>query len=179
MKHSISKDFDFCYGHRVWTQTLNGEYSDNLKTSCRHLHGHQARVTVTLTADQLTAGMVTDFRHLEWLKRWLDSWVDHRFVLDRSDPLFQRLVGPADLHPVLVPGRDVVAGWVPEVADSLTGPEQELLGGFLIVDFVPTSENLSAWLLRLVQAKMSNLGVTVESITWWETTRSQSTTWLA
>ena len=69
MTHIIDKTFEFCYGHRVWTQVLNGEYADNLKCACRHLHGHEGKVQVFLTANDLNeSGMITDFRHLECLK---------------------------------------------------------------------------------------------------------------
>ena len=37
-KWVIDKTIEFCYGHRVWTQVLNGEYSDDLQCACRHLH---------------------------------------------------------------------------------------------------------------------------------------------
>ena len=176
MPHIISKDFQFCYGHRVWSQTLNGEYSDNLRCACRHLHGHEATVSVSLSAPALTNGMVTDFRHLEWLKNFLNTFVDHQFILDRNDPLFSRLLGDVKLEAVTVPGRDMVAGYIVS-ADSyrkLSVPEQEMLEGFFIVNFVPTSENLSSWLCGIVNEKMKALGVTVSGITWWETPKSRS-----
>ena len=38
----ISKKFDFCYG-RVWSQSLNTEFSLDGCLMCRHLHGHQGK----------------------------------------------------------------------------------------------------------------------------------------
>ncbi len=35
----ISKEFDFCYGHRVWSQQLDSEFSLTGCLACRHLHG--------------------------------------------------------------------------------------------------------------------------------------------
>lgn len=172
----IDKTFEFCYGHRVWTQKLNGEYAADLKCACRHLHGHEGKMMVHLTSDTLDdTGMVTDFRHLEWLKKWINSYIDHQFIIDKSDPLYGQIVGNRNLIPVLVPGTDHVAGWHLD----LTGleentPEYEYYEGFMVVDFVPTSERLSAWMADLVQAKMSKLGVTVASIEWWETPKSRS-----
>ena len=56
----IDKTFEFCYGHRVHTQTLNGKYAADLKCACRHLHGHEGKMQVFLTADKLDAtGMIT------------------------------------------------------------------------------------------------------------------------
>lgn len=175
MPHIISKDFEFCYGHRVWSQVLNGEYSSNLLCACRRLHGHEAKVTVSLTADQLVDGMVTDFRHLEWLKRFLNTHVDHQFIIDANDPLFSRLVGNVNLLPVQIPGRDEIAGYTVDLEGvNVSGAEREMLEGFFVVDFVPTSENLSAWLARVVSIKMRDLGVAVSNVIWWESPKSRS-----
>lgn len=176
MPHTISKDFEFCYGHRVHNQTLNGEYSSNLLCACRHIHGHEAKVTVSLTAENLIDGMVTDFRHLEWLKSFLNTFVDHQFIIDRNDPLFNRLVGPVNLTAIHVPGRDLVAGYIVDTEEfkKCTSAEREMLEGIFVVNFVPTSENLSQWLQKVVQDKMKDLGVTVNKIVWWESPKSRS-----
>lgn len=175
----IDKTFEFCYGHRVWTQKLNGEYAADLKCACRHLHGHEGKMQVFLqsnTGKLDSTGMVTDFRHLEWLKKWINEYIDHQFIIDKHDPLYDSIVGNRELVPVLVPGTDRVAGWHLNL-DGLepNTPEYEYYEGFMVVDFVPTSENLSAWMANLVEAKMSKLDVTVKQIDWWETPKSRST----
>ena len=48
MKWEISKEFDFCYGHRVWSQTLNIDFSLDACLKCRHIHGHEGKVIVYL-----------------------------------------------------------------------------------------------------------------------------------
>jgi 6-pyruvoyltetrahydropterin/6-carboxytetrahydropterin synthase len=69
-----------------------------------------------------------------------------------------------------------VAGWHLDLAGlEENTPEYEYYEGFMIVDFVPTSENLSAWMADLVEAKMTALNVTVDRIDWWETPKSRST----
>ena len=175
----IDKTFEFCYGHRVHTQTLNGEFADSLKCACRHLHGHEGKLQVHLTGDDLNeSGMVTDFRHLEWLKKFINEFNDHQFVIDINDPLFGRLVGvDLPLIDVVVPGTTHKVGSIVDVngIPGLTGPEYECLEGFLIIDFVPTSEKLSQWMAGIVDAKMSQLGVKVSKIEWWETPKSRST----
>jgi 6-pyruvoyltetrahydropterin/6-carboxytetrahydropterin synthase len=182
MAHIIDKTFEFCYGHRVWTQTLNGEYAADLKCACRHLHGHEGKMQVFLkspTGALDNTGMVTDFRHLEWLKKWINTYIDHQFIIDKNDPLFEHLIGSnAPTVPVFIPDTKVIAGYQldleafdPETAKHLL----EMFEGFLIVDFVPTSENLSEWMAKLVEAKMYRLGVTVDRIDWWETPKSRST----
>ena len=94
-KWTIDKQFDFCYGHRVWSQKLIGNYCESGDSSCkcRFLHGHKGHVHVFLESDTLERGMVTDFKHLGWLKNFLDDNLDHKFIIDRNDPLFNTLLG--------------------------------------------------------------------------------------
>ena len=174
MHWKISKEFDFCYGHRVWSQTLNPEFSLDSCLKCRHLHGHQGKILVYLEADELHNGMVTDFKHLNWFKQFIDDVLDHKFILDINDPLFSTLLP-------LVKKEELVK--FPEaycIVDltKFTNEEihiKELYVGYIIVDFVPTSENLSAWFLRIVQNKMQKLNVKVSHIEFLETPKSKST----
>ena len=62
----------------------------------------------------------------------------------------------------------------PEVEMYVEGPEKELYEGFVIVDFVPTSENLCRWLFNIASAKMANLGVKVVRLDLYETPKSRS-----
>jgi 6-pyruvoyltetrahydropterin/6-carboxytetrahydropterin synthase len=179
MAHVIDKTFEFCYGHRVHTQKLNGEYAADLKCACRHLHGHEGKMQVFLKSPTNTldaTGMVTDFRHLEWLKKWINEYIDHQFMLDKNDPLYAQLIGARKLIPVYIPETDKYAGSTLDLTDlEPNTPEYEYFEGFFIVDFVPTSENLSSWMAELVDAKMKKLNVTVDRIDWWETPKSRST----
>lgn len=174
----IDKTFEFCYGHRVHTQTLNGAYAEDLKCACRHLHGHEGKMQVYLTSNGLdNTGMVTDFRHLEWLKKWINTYIDHQFILDRNDPLYNQIIGEkAPLIPVMIPDTIREAGWQidPNFYKDKSGPEKEYFEGFFIVDFVPTSEKLSEWMAKIVNTKMSKLKVKVHHIDWWETPKSRS-----
>ena len=179
----IDKTFEFCYGHRVWTQELNGEYAADLKCACRHLHGHEGKMQVYLAPNREAVlgddldktGMVTDFRHLEWLKKWINEYIDHQFIIDRNDPLYNQIVGERGLVPVLVPGTDHVAGYHLDLTGLAENtPEYEYYEGFMVVNFVPTSERLSAWMAELVEVKMRKLGVRVDHIDWWETPKSRS-----
>lgn len=177
-KFIIDKTFSFCYGHRVWTQTLNGNFAADLKCACRHLHGHEGTMHVFLTAPQLDAtNMVTDFRHLEWLKKWIDTNIDHQFIIDRADPLYDTMIGAhRRLVPVMVPDTDHCAAHKIDLADLTPGtPEYEYYEGFLVVPFTPTSERLSAWMAEIAEVKMAKLGVSVHHIDWWETPKSRST----
>lgn len=203
----IDKQFSFCYGHRVWSQMLIGDYceSGDACCKCRHLHGHEGLVHVFLEADQLERGMVTDFKHLGWLKNFLDNYVDHKFVLDLSDPWFINIINAEPIYEmsaerskgsqlrcliprqplntsneeellvdrVYVPGTNLLAGYTINVS-KLSGPEQEFFEGFFLVDFLPTSENLSKWLFECVDAKMKLINVKTKRIDWFETPKSRS-----
>ena len=72
-----------------------------------------------------------------------------------------------------VPGTDHLAGYTLEV-EALQGPEREFYEGFFVVDFLPTSENLSRWLFDCVQKKMSLIDVKVRRLDWFETPRSRA-----
>jgi len=175
MKWSISKEFDFCYGHRVWSQQLNIEFALDDCLMCRHMHGHQGKVKVSLESDTLEGGMVTDFKHLNWFKKFLDDTLDHKFIIDINDPLYETLLPKyADKKNLI----EFEQGFkLPDMSVLENEPLhiKELYEGFVIVEFVPTSENLSAWLLQIAQKKMAKIGVHVSKLEFWETPKSKST----
>ncbi|MEA2050636.1 MAG: 6-carboxytetrahydropterin synthase [Campylobacterota bacterium] len=176
MKWQISKQFDFCYGHRVWSQELNPDYSLDACLMCRHLHGHQGKILVHLESDSLENGMVTDFKHLNWFKKFLDDVIDHKFIIDINDPLFDTLLphytnnSNDNFHKMKenykIPNLTIIKDEPLHI--------HEMYQGYIIVDFVPTSENLSAWLLEIVQEKMSKIGVRVSHLEYFETPKSRS-----
>ena len=186
---------DFSAGHRVAGH----------ENKCKHLHGHEGSVQVYLESDKLERGFVTDFKHLGWLKDFLNAYVDHKFIIDINDPAFKQIVGgvftTAEVikttgdwnqvveEPVLYIGGQNVnvspiapdlnipdIGWyIAGGAENLEGTQKELLEGFLFVDFVPTSENLSKWIYDIVDIKMKELQVVTSRIEWYETPKSKST----
>ncbi|BAK71584.1 MULTISPECIES: 6-carboxytetrahydropterin synthase [Arcobacteraceae] len=171
MKWEISKEFDFCYGHRVWSQTLNIDFSLDACLKCRHLHGHQGKVIVYLESNELNNSMVTDFKHLNWFKAFLDDVLDHKFILDINDPLFSTLVPN-------IKKEDLIKfdeGYFSINLTNFKNEELELYESYVVVDFVPTSENLSAWFLKIVQEKMNGLNIKVSKIEFLETPKSKST----
>lgn len=174
MHWKISKEFDFCYGHRVWSQTLNTEFSLDGCLKCRHLHGHQGKILVYLEAHELTNGMVTDFKHLNWFKQFLDDTLDHKFILDINDPLFSTLLPHISRNDLI----KFDEGYLLPDLNKLKDKEShiiELYEGYVIIDFVPTSENLSAWFLKIVQNKMEKLNIKVSHVEFLETPKSKST----
>jgi 6-pyruvoyltetrahydropterin/6-carboxytetrahydropterin synthase len=175
MKWSIDKQFDFCYGHRVWSQELNKEYSLDSCLACRHLHGHQGKIKLYLTSEKLENGMVTDFKHLNWFKEWLDSRLDHKFIIDKSDPLFSDLMAHYSLNDEMDESKFFYFEEGYWICDLKYVDKIELIEkyeGMVVVDFVPTSENISAWILEIVRKKMAKIGVEATAIEFWETPKS-------
>ena len=174
MYWEISKEFDFCYGHRVWSQVLNQEFALNTCFACRHLHGHQGKIVVHLQSDTLKDGMVTDFGHLNWFKTFLDDTLDHKFIIDIFDPLFSTLLPHFRDKKDLIPHEN---GYKTVDFSSIEGESNhifEMYESYIIVDFVPTSENISAWLLKIIQKKMSKIGIKVSHVEFLETPKSKS-----
>ena len=167
----ISKEFDFCYGHRVWSQSLNIEFSLDGCLMCRHLHGHQGKVIVYLKSDKVKDGMVTDFKHLNWFKKFLDDILDHKFIIDINDPLFSTLLPMIDKKDLI----DFEEGYKTVNLKGFQNELLELYESYIIVNFVPTSENISEWLLKIVQEKMNKIDVKVSKIEFLETPKSKST----
>ncbi|HRN00382.1 MAG TPA: 6-carboxytetrahydropterin synthase, partial [Aliarcobacter cryaerophilus] len=113
----------------------------------------------------------TDFKHLNWFKKFLDDVIDHKFIIDINDPLFKTLLPNIDK-------KDLISFKEGYKTVDLTNFKNELLElyeSYIIVDFVPTSENISAWLLNIVQNKMDKLSIKVSKIEFLETPKSKST----
>lgn len=118
----IAKNFGFDYGHRVWNQLLRPDLSLTTQCKCRYLHGHRGSLDV-IVEGPVTNGMITDFKHFNVFKKWLDDYIDHKFILDSNDPNYDVIIGKTSL-----------------TYDKPSHYEHE--ESFYVVDFVPTSENL-------------------------------------
>ncbi len=80
---SVTREITFCYGHRLL------EYEGK----CRHLHGHNGKAVITLSAESLDQlGMVMDFTRLKRVVGgWIDEHLDHKMLLHRDDPILPYL----------------------------------------------------------------------------------------
>ena len=126
----IAKDYEICYAHRL----LNHE------GKCSRLHGHNAKITVCIDGpinkDEISSshGMVIDFGDLDnTIGKWLNEHLDHRTVLEISDPI------------------------IPILQD--TGDESSLI----VLDGPPTAELLATLVFKKVQefqGKLTNITVT-------------------
>lgn len=77
--YEVTKEINFCYGHRL------RDYAKK----CKHLHGHNGRVEITLASSTLDhRGMVVDFDDIkEAVQSWIMSELDHKLLLRQDDPL--------------------------------------------------------------------------------------------
>lgn len=75
----VTREIDFCYGHRLL------DYDGK----CRHLHGHNGRVLITVESAALDRlGMVLGFGDIKRVvEQWVDDHLDHRMILRRDDPV--------------------------------------------------------------------------------------------
>ena len=113
---SVSREFSFCYGHRLLGHP----------GKCRHPHGHNGRVIVTLSMPALNAsGMVTDFTEVKnTIGQWIDEHFDHKMILAAADPLVPLL--QAQGEPVFLtetsPTAETLAKLLYDAAESLRIP---------------------------------------------------------
>jgi 6-pyruvoyltetrahydropterin/6-carboxytetrahydropterin synthase len=79
----VTQEIDFCYGHRLL----------NYAGKCRHLHGHNGRLLITLEAAELDSrGMLVDFSDIKQsIRTWVDNELDHRMILNEADPIIPSL----------------------------------------------------------------------------------------
>ena len=191
-KWVIDKSFDYCYGHRVWSQTLDPKYSLDSCLACRHLHGHQGKVKLFLGANNLKHGMVTDFKHTNIFKKWLDDTLDHKFIIDMNDPLFEDLAGDLCLSEknkrtfddLMVTVNTEYNFAIPDleqlmalnVWDELRDDQKQAIfekyEGIIIVDFIPTSENICKFIYEVANKMLKGLGIDVVAVEYWETPKS-------
>ena len=81
--YAVTKVIHFCYGHRLL----------NYKGKCRHLHGHNGKVEIELSAKTLDRrGMVRDFTEIKRaIQGWIDANLDHKMILCAGDPALPAL----------------------------------------------------------------------------------------
>lgn len=181
--YTITKNFDFCYGHRVWSQNLDPKYSLDSCLVCRHLHGHQGSIEVRLKGKTPKDGMVTDFKHLNWFKKWIDNVLDHKMILDKNDPLipFEVQAEHFDFEgkiPLLDKGYYTTLD-MNLLKDFTPQPLVEKYEGIVLVEFVPTSENMAAWMFNVINAEMEehlkSQAIVLESVMFKETPKTSAT----
>jgi 6-pyruvoyltetrahydropterin/6-carboxytetrahydropterin synthase len=109
----VTRELRFCYGHRLL------QYDGK----CRYLHGHNGRVLITLAAARLDdLGMVVDFSQIKRVVGgWIDSHLDHRMILHRSDPLLPALQAQAE--PVFLMDQNPTAENIARLIHDVTAEQ--------------------------------------------------------
>ena len=76
---TVTRLIHFCYGHRLL----------NYSGKCRHPHGHNGKIEITLARPKLDKlGMVMDFEEIKkTVQKWVDAELDHKMLLNKRDPL--------------------------------------------------------------------------------------------
>ncbi len=157
MRWEITKTFRFEAGHRVWKQDLSSGRGSSLTketpvNKCVNLHGHSYVLEVTLGSDTLSdQDMVMDFYHVKSALKDLIDRMDHSFIIDVSDPMFEDLKAVAQKHGALK---------------------------IFPVNFCPTAEALAKFFYDFLTEKLKESGVLGEvkivKVVLWETATSKA-----
>ncbi len=158
MKWQISKTFRFEAGHRVWKQNLTmgrgSQFSIHERpvNKCINLHGHSYVLEVILGSDTLSEqDMVIDFYHVKSALKDLIDTMDHSFIIDVNDPMYEELKNTAEKYGALK---------------------------IFPVDFCPTAEALAKFFYEFLESKLKEAGllgdVKVVKVVLWETATSKA-----
>ena len=136
----IEKDYEICYGHRLLNHT----------GKCSRLHGHNARIKITIEGPTIKDsgrsddGMVMDFENIDHgVGTWLNANLDHRTILEVGDPIINALV---------------------ECGDSMS---------LVTIDMPPTAELLATFIHSHVVEWLSIYKTEFSaSVTFWETPKA-------
>ena len=169
-KWVIDKEFSWEGGHRVWAQELTRpDLSIETECACKHLHGHSYSMKVFLGANELDqSSMVTDFKNLNFMKKFVDSVLDHKFMIDINDPNFEIITG---VHPSLVTNANNFSNLTDFVLYNKDPAKLLHYSSFVLVDFVPTSENICKYLKLYAQKRIGDFAKVV-AVELWETKKS-------
>lgn len=181
--HVIDKEYSASYAHRVWSQMLDDNYSLDCSCKCKYFHGHNFILKVGLQALKLERGMVTDFKHLNVIKKLVDDVIDHKFIFDINDPIFSNFLPEVDIEKDLIDYKHyklINLDNFKHLRDTDTPESQaiyEKLEGMVIVNFVPTSENLCKFFAEVADECLRGLEgygdrFKLAYIDFWETPKS-------
>jgi 6-pyruvoyltetrahydropterin/6-carboxytetrahydropterin synthase len=124
---SVSRYHDISMGHRVCGH----------ENKCRHLHGHNYRITFHVEAkdtDLDCLGHVVDFGVIkDTLCQWLEDHWDHKFLLWEEDPMLALLMD--------------MDSYDAEYANNVG---TDLQDSIVPVSFNPTAENIGTYLVEYV-----------------------------
>jgi len=118
---------------RRYVETDTGHRVPNHKSKCKHMHGHRYRFEAEIEGDLVTQkgvseeGMLMDFSDISAiLTTHIHDVVDHAFVVYQGDELALNAL-------------------------EIMGDEHRTV----IVDFIPTAENLAKWAFEQIEPLIS------------------------
>ncbi len=178
----ISKEFEFDFGHRVWTQALDPRFSLTSQCVCKRLHGHRGKVVVEITVnDDIVnkTGMVTDFKHLAFFKQFIDDNIDHRTLIDINDPFILQhhlIEMPNDFYAILYKDgeqkHEITLKSFRQLIDYFDFSKFEtirvvpincsdieiinFIESFVFCNFVPTAENIAKYFYTYLNEKFKD-----------------------
>lgn len=89
---------------------------------CRHLHGHNGKLEITLFAESLDPlSMVRDFEEIKAIvQSWVTQVLDHNMLLCKDDPIIPMLENLGERHHVIAenPTAEVISRMVFDYAES-------------------------------------------------------------
>ncbi len=171
---NIMKSYKFCYAHRVWNQVL----STNELCRCRYCHGHSGKVELCLTADSVVNGMIIDFNELRFIKKFIDTVVDHHFICDLYDPLVASYFKLLKSNVMCFEDRGFYKVVNRNFLKDMDCELQEFGESLVFINGVPSAENLAVWISQVIQDEMLKNPVCQErsiqlvSVKWWESDSS-------
>jgi 6-pyruvoyltetrahydropterin/6-carboxytetrahydropterin synthase len=138
---NVCKTIDFCAGHRL----------PEHPGKCRHLHGHNYRLQVTLAGRIGSDGMVVDFSVFNRLREWIEQRVDHAFLFWAQDPE------------------------LPHLRPLFERNDWRLI----VMDQPPTAEAIASMLCGVARELIESEGVHVVSVRLWETPKAYAELFLS
>lgn len=170
---------EFDYGHNVWVQELDETLSCNSQCKCKWRHGHRGKVIAYLEAEDLgnaQNNMVIDFNDMKIMTHFINNTLDHKYLVDYNDPAnfdtFSHFWKTENWLERKEEGHRIIK---PELLKNMPESLRVKYESYVILDFVPTSENLAKWMYDVMSAKMKSTGVKVHKIEWYETPKSKAT----
>lgn len=185
--YTIEKTFTGDLAHRIHNQNLDSNFTEgNSKVlKCRRLHGHTFSLKVKLGSEELVDDMVLDYNEIGFVKNMINDILDHRTLLSKNDPWFNKIV-------VIIPEYWnetygnlplVKTEWDCEQVDISNIEDQdikEFLSSFTLVPFTTSSENIAKWIYGIVEKRVkdynerNNTKVKVLSVSYKETPNSEA-----
>jgi len=171
---------EFDYGHNVWKQELNDELSCNSQCKCKWQHGHRGKIISYLTSNELSAAdgnMVIDFNDTKIMTQFIDTFIDHKYLIDERDPLCRDLFIDFDQDNSYnfiehIEGFKTIN---PDIIKNMIEYKRIKYESYVILPFTPTSENLAKWIFDIMSMKLKDTGAVVHKIEWFETPKSRAT----